>query len=653
MPSTNWDSIARRHFLAAALAVGVGIAVGDDVVVPGDNLVLQGIPPIPSRLMEETGRYTEMRQAAFASWHPTRREMLILTRFADATQVHLVKQPGGARTQLTFFKDGVQDASFQPTHGDYFVFSKDTGGDENYQKYRFDINTGAVTLLTDGKSRNTGGLWSNGGDLFAYSSTRRNGTDVDLWILNPADPGSNRKIADFEGGGWSPLHFSPDDKSLLVGQYVSINESYLWLVDCSNGTKSLLTPKGAVPVVYQSGKFSNAGKMIYTITDRDSEFRQLVRIELATKELENLTGQFPSSLPPGDIEAFDVSQDGKIALINNEDGASVLYTWIGNSSRQVTRSTELAFGVAWHRNNRDLGFSITSAASLADCWSIDAKSEVPERWTASESGGVNVATFPSPALIRWKSFDDLSISGLLTMPPAKFAGRRPVIVDIHGGPEGQSRPGFQSMNSYFVNELGIAVVRPNIRGSTGYGKTFVTLDNGFKREDSYKDIAALLDWIKEQPNLDADRVMVMGGSYGGHMTLAIATHYPDRIRCAIDVVGIGNLVTFLENTSAYRRDLRRVEYGDERDPKMREYLNRIAPANLADRIIKPLFIVQGGNDPRVPQSESEQMVQRLRANKTPVWYLLAKDEGHGFAKKKNRDFLFACTVLFIQEYLLK
>jgi dipeptidyl aminopeptidase/acylaminoacyl peptidase len=254
--------------------------------------------------------------------------------------------------------------------------------------------------------------------------------------------------------------------------------------------------------------------------------------------------------------------------------------------------------------------------------------------------------------VRWKSFDGKTISGWLYRPPAKFTGKRPVIVNIHGGPEGQSRPIFQGANNYYLNDLGVAIIYPNVRGSTGYGKTFTKLDNGFLREDSYKDALALLDWIKTRSDLEADRVMVMGGSYGGHMTLAISTYYPDRIRCALDVVGIGNLVTFLENTSAYRRDLRRVEYGDERDPKMREFLNRIAPLNNAAKITKPLFVVQGGNDPRVPLSESVQMVETVRKHGTPVWYLMAKDEGHGFAKKKNRDFLLDSTVLFIREHLL-
>jgi dipeptidyl aminopeptidase/acylaminoacyl peptidase len=287
-------------------------------------------------------------------------------------------------------------------------------------------------------------------------------------------------------------------------------------------------------------------------------------------------------------------------------------------------------------------------------WSAAGGKNVATRWTESEMGGIPATRFVEPELVRWKSFDQREITGYLYAPdPAKFPGPRPVIVNIHGGPEAQFRPGFAGRSNYLINELGCAVIFPNIRGSAGYGKTFVKLDNGFQREDSYKDISALFDWIKTQPRLAADRVMVTGGSYGGHMTLAVSTYYADRIRCALDVVGISNLRTFLENTESYRRDLRRVEYGDERDPKMREFMERTAPLNNAQKIVKPLFVVQGANDPRVPKTEADQIVDTLKKQGTPVWYLLAKDEGHGFAKKKNADFQFYATVAFIREYLLK
>jgi dipeptidyl aminopeptidase/acylaminoacyl peptidase len=309
-------------------------------------------------------------------------------------------------------------------------------------------------------------------------------------------------------------------------------------------------------------------------------------------------------------------------------------------------------GVEWHHNSRDLGFSVSSARSTSDVYSVNTATGAVTRWTESELGGLVATDLVEPTLVRWNSFDGRPITGFYYRPPARFTGRRPVIINIHGGPEGQSRPGFLGRSNYFLNEMGVAIIYPNVRGSTGYGKTFVKLDNGMKRYDSVKDIGALLDWIARQPELDASRVMVTGGSYGGFMTLAVATTYNDRICCSLDVVGISNFNTFLKNTEAYRRDLRRVEYGDERQPEMAAFFERTAPLNNAGRISKPLFVVQGGNDPRVPRTEAEQMVARVKQNGSPVWYLMARDEGHGFRKKPNVDYQFYATVMFIRQHLL-
>jgi dipeptidyl aminopeptidase/acylaminoacyl peptidase len=227
------------------------------------------------------------------------------------------------------------------------------------------------------------------------------------------------------------------------------------------------------------------------------------------------------------------------------------------------------------------------------------------------------------------------------------------VIDIHGGPEGQFRPRFLGDRNYFLNELGIAMIFPNIRGSSGYGKTFLKLDNGLLRTDAYKDIGALLDWVQSRSDLDPNRVLVTGASYGGHMSLAVSYLYSDRLACSVDIVGPSNLVTFLQTTADYRRDLRRAEYGDERDPRIRAFLDQSAPLTNADKIRKPIFVVQGKNDPRVPLAEAEQLVAAVKKNGTRVWYLMAKDEGHGFAKKNNADFLFYATVMFMKECLLK
>jgi dipeptidyl aminopeptidase/acylaminoacyl peptidase len=472
-------------------------------------------------------------------------------------------------------------------------------------------------------------------------------------VQNPSDPKTDRRLTELSGGGWDPLDWSPDGRKILVGEGISINESYLWLFDAATGEKTLLTPKGgAEKIAYDGGQFAPDGRSIYTTSDMGSEFLRLVRIDLPSGKRAVLTSQIP-----WDVENFDLTRDGKrLAFVTNEDGAGVLRV-LDVATGKETKVPGLALGtiggLQWHANGHDLAFTFSGARSPSDVYSFDAATGKVERWTESETGGLNAETFSEPELVRWKTFDGKTISGFLYKPAARFTGKRPVIVNIHGGPEGQARPGFIGRTNYFLNDLGIAVVYPNVRGSTGFGKTFSKLDNGMLREESVQDIGALLDWIKTRADLDADRIMVTGGSYGGFMTLASAVAYNDRIRCSLDVVGISNFVSFLEKTEAYRRDLRRVEYGDERDPKMREFLIKISPLTNAAKITKPLFVIQGANDPRVPRNESEQMVGTVRKNGGPVWFLMAKDEGHGFAKKRNQDFQFYATVVFLQENLLK
>src|SRR6266850_775988 len=478
----------------------------DGAIAPAENLIVEGVPAIPAALVETAGRYGSFRNATLADWSPTRLEMLIATRFADTAQLHLVKMPGGERQQLTFFADAVGNGRFHPNGGDYIVFSKDVGGGEWYQLYRYDVASGDVTLLTDGKARNLMGPWSSGGDQLAYMSTRRTGKDTDLWVMNPADPKSDHLLTKLEGGGWGPEDWSPDDSKILLKEEISLNEAYLWLVDTKTGEKTALMPAGTKrgdKIAYGDVRFSKDGKGIYVTADFGAEYMNLAYLDLSRPEIKYLISGPDAKW---DVERFDLSRAGKL-----------------------------------------------------------------ERWTTSETA-VKTDAFPQAELVRWKSFDGQEISGFLYKPPAKFSGKRPVLVVIHGGPEGQTQPTFVGRSNYYLNELGIALIYPNVRGSTGYGRTFSLLDNGFKREDTYRDINALFDWIGTRPDLDAERIGVTGGSYGGHMTLAISTFYSDRIRCSVDIVGMSNLVTFLEHTEAYRRDLRRVEYGDERDPKMLEFL---------------------------------------------------------------------------------
>lgn len=632
------------------LILSSGLASG--MAQAPENLLLEGVPAIPAALRHEVAPYLEFRAAGFSGWHPTRREMLIATRFADAAQLHLVRMPLGARRQITFLPEPVAGGSFQPATGEFAVFLQDKGGGEFYQLYRLDMDNGKITLLTDGKSRNSAPRWSHAGRQFAYTSTRRNGRDTDVYVMDPAQPTKDRMVIELSGGGWAVADWAPDDSKLLLLEGISINESYLWLADLKAGTKQLLTPKSADKVSRGPAQFARDGKSIFLATDEASEFKRLASLSLPGKQVTVLTPNLKS-----DIEAFDLSEDGRLlAFVSNEEGASALRLWNVKSAKEIETPklpTGVIGSVRWHKNSRDLAFNLNSARSPNDVYVLDARTGKLERWTESETGGLNPSQFVEPELVKVRSFDGLTFSALVYRPdPKRFPGPRPVLVNIHGGPEGQSRPVFQARNNYYLNELGVAVVYPNVRGSDGFGKTFLTLDNGFKREDSVKDIGALIDWLRRSSAFDPARIGVIGGSYGGYMVLASMVHFSENLRCGIDVVGISNFLTFLKNTQDYRRDLRRVEYGDERDPAMAAFLARIAPSAQADKIRKPLFVAQGFNDPRVPVTESEQMVQAIREHGGKVWYLMAKDEGHGFQKKKNADYFFLSSILFVKQFLV-
>ena len=644
--------IAVAAMLVAGVQTAVGQAPAERTIAPPENLVADGIPPVRAALAAEVRRYTEYRSAGLADWHPTRNEILISTRFGNTAQLHRVATPGGARTQLTFFDEPVGGGTWEPRAGRYLLFARDAGGNEFAQLYRFDPERAEATLLTDGgRSQNGGVRWSTTGDRIAYGSTRRNGADRDLYVMDPARPESDRRVVELAGGGWSVLDWSPDDRTLLVAEYRSVTDSRLWLVDVASGRRTAITPDTTQQVARGSARFSRDGRGLWLTTDEGSEFRRLAWMDLASRRVTPVTTTID-----WDVTSFELSPDGRaLAFTTNEAGVGRLYL-LDTGSRRWRRIDSVPVGLVggldWRPDGRALGLTLSTARSASDAYSLDPASGRLTRWTASETGGLATDSLPLPELVTWRSFDGREISGFLYRPPARFRGPRPVVIDIHGGPEGQSRPGFVGRDNYLLNELGVAIIEPNVRGSTGYGKTFVTLDNGMRRLDSVRDIGALLDWIAAEPTLDEGRVMVTGGSYGGYMTLAVATMYDERICCSLDVVGISNLATFLENTESYRRDLRRVEYGDERDPAMRAFMDSTAPVTNARKITKPLFVVQGANDPRVPRSEAEQMVATVKRNGTPVWYLLAMDEGHGFRKKANADFQFYATIEFVRRFLL-
>jgi dipeptidyl aminopeptidase/acylaminoacyl peptidase len=655
-------SPAVRGLAIVVAATVASFVLAQSSVVPNANLHVEGIPPIPAALAREVALYTEFRPRSFASWHPTRRELVVATRATNTTQLFNVSSPLGELAQITDYSEPVRYGMWWPAKPDVLVFARDAGGNEQAQIYRLDPRSTQPVLLTDPARTNQLVAVNRARDRLLLTSTdvdsttgRRENPTVDLVLLDPLAPATAVKIATLPGTGWFDYSFSFDDRRLALTEYKSITESTVWVMDVATGERRRVLPAndaGAGRTIASSEvNFTRDGKGLFLTTDRDGEFQRAAYLELATGRLEYFG---PSNW---DVEQLSLSRDGSIlAMVTNEAGVGALRLYDADTRHELPRP-RVPIGTVrsagWSPDSGALAFVVNSAQSPGDVYVLDRASNAVARWTESKVEGLDASQFRDAAPIRWTSFDGRDITGFITRPPNKFTGPRPVMIQIHGGPEAQARPGFIGRWNYYVNELGIAIIQPNVRGSAGYGKTFVSLDNGMKREDSVRDIGALLDWIATQPDLDLKRVVVAGSSYGGYMSLAVATTYPERIAGAIDVVGVANFVTFLERTESYRRDLRRVEYGDERDPKMREFLARIAPVNNAAKIKRPLFVVHGRNDPRVPYTEAESIVETVRRNGTPVWYLLADNEGHGFAKKQNADFSFYATIRFLQDTLLK
>jgi dipeptidyl aminopeptidase/acylaminoacyl peptidase len=637
----------RLSLALALIALPIAPALAQNVEKPA-ALVADGLPDVPPELAQKTRPYMEFRTASFVGWHPSDRSMLIATRFANTNQIHRVAKPMAARTQISFEPEPVNVATYAPETGDVLVVQKDVGGGEFFQLYT--LKDGQLTLLTDGKSRNGLNAWSHDGRLVGYSSTKRNGTDNDLYVMDPRDPKSARMVAQVKGGGWAIAGFLPGNAQAVAAEYVSVAKSNPYLLDLATGA---MTPIGdhKKTISYGAVEVAKDGTLWVT-SDEGSDFQRLGTLDIKT-------GKFTPRAPAEnwDVDTFDIADDGSfIAYVVNEAGASRLKLLDPKTgaARTVSALPTGVIGGIDIAKWGEIGLSLASARSATDAYSVDPQSLAVTRWTESETGGLDASKNAEPELVKVKSFDGQEVSGFLYRPdPSKFPGKRPLIVNIHGGPEAQSRPIFLGRNNYLLNEQGIAIFYPNVRGSTGYGKRFVNLDNGpFKREDSVKDIGAFMDALAKDPALDASRFAVAGGSYGGYMCYAVSVFYSARLKGANCVVAISNFVTFLENTQSYRRDLRRVEYGDERDPKQRAKLLAISPLERIKEIKHPLFIVTGANDPRVPASEADQAVKAIRAQGGTAWHLLGQNEGHGFAKKENQDYQFWAGLMFWQRTLL-
>ena len=609
-----------------------------------------GVPLVPSELVERLRRYQNVRSAVFSGWSPDGRGMLVRTRFGNTDQLHRVGVPGGRRHQLTFFDEPASGRYLPGEHDGALMLTMSRGGDENYQVYVMGTHeTGEIQRLSDGKSRNVLGPIRSDGLFAIIHSTQRNGRDTDLYIADPHRPGEMTLLLETSGEYWRAMDWTRDGSTLLINHYVSINETYPALLDVATGQKKRIPIPGTRPAAHGAMAFAPDGRSAYIATDTNGEFRQLARVDLKTMTYDFLTEKLPWNVTDVTVEPGL----GMVAFSTNEDGASGLYLLVGRSYRRYDLPLGLVGGLEFSPDGTQLGFTLSRPDSPSDAWSMRLPDGKLTRWTYSEVGGLDEDSFVVPDRIRYKTFDGRQIPAYVFRPAgASKQAPAPVLIHIHGGPESQYRPRFSSLDQFYLNELGLAVIRPNVRGSAGYGKTYVRLDNSLKREDSVKDIGALLDWIETQPDLDSKRVAVYGGSYGGYMVLGSLVHFSDRLKCGVDIVGIASFESFLKNTKSYRRDLRRAEYGDERKPELQEFFRRIDPVHNAGKIKASLLVAHGVNDPRVPFSEAEAIVPKVRANRQTVWTVYASNEGHGFRKKANRDYVSAAVVMFLRRHLI-
>src|SRR5580704_2134163 len=618
-----------------------------DVLKP-PAITTRSVPIVPVEIEDRLRQYQNTRAAAFHGWLPDGNGLLIATRFGNTAQLHRVYEPGGRRDQITFFDEPVSGRFIPKAADGALLLSMSQGGSERDQIFLFEAKGGRTKLLTDGRSRNILQSVTRDGSKIAFASNARNGRDTDIYVLEPRVDGSPELILKGDGEFWEAHDFSADGNKLLVNRYVSINESYPGILDVTTGKKQMFNAPGKSTASYELLRFSPDSKSVLLATDAHSEFKQLARLNLETMQYTWLTEDIRWDV---DAIQFDPTS-GHIAFTVNDDGASALYLLEGDTPVRLEHPSGVITAPEFSPDGSRLGFTLARYDAPPDVYSIALADRKLSRWTYSEVGGLDPTTFVAPSPIRFASFDGRKIPAYLYRPRgASHEKPVPVLISIHGGPEAQYRPFFSGLEQFFVNDLGFAVIAPNVRGSSGYGKTYLKLDNAEKREDSVRDIGALLDWIATQPDLDAKRVAVMGGSYGGYMVLASLTHYSDRLRAGVDIVGVASFNTMLKTTSAYRQDLRRAEYGDERDPKMRAFFTRTDPLNNAGNIHSALLVAHGRNDPRVPFTEAQQIVAKVRGNGRTVWTIYAANEGHGFQKKANRDYLNAAIAMFLRQNL--
>jgi dipeptidyl aminopeptidase/acylaminoacyl peptidase len=612
--------------------------------------------------MFDIERYLNVRSAHGASVGPDGDRLAFLMDTTGVPQVWTLDAPGGWPEQRTFFDDRVTFAAWSPERPELLV-GRDRGGDEREAFYRLDVADGSITDLTEHPdAKHWFGGWRPDGEQFAFASNRRDHAVFDVYVQDRDATGADA-VRVHEGDGWlSVSGWSPDGDRLLLTESHSSFDQDLYVLDVETGDRRHLTPHEG-DVRYLSAAWGPEGEGVYLATDRDADTLSLARIDLATGECSRVTAADPDGEGDGPLADDAWNVDG-VAV--DEDSRRLVY------SRNVDGYTELgvgelvapgrldhfpspdlppsvAGGVSFGPDGDRFALTVTRSDDTANVYVVDVTTGDAERWTRASTAGIPRDTFVAPELVRYPSFDGREIPAFFSLPETDTGhGETPVVVDVHGGPESQRRPSFGRVKQYLLSR-GYAVFEPNVRGSTGYGKAYTHLDDVERRMDAVADLKAGVDWLHDHPAVDPDRIAVMGASYGGFMTLAALTEYPDVWAAGVDIVGIANFVTFLENTGDWRRQLREAEYGSLEDD--REFLESISPVTHVDEITAPLFVLHGENDPRVPVSEAHRIVEGAREAGVPVRELVFEDEGHGFTKLENRIEAYAAIVEFLDTHL--
>jgi len=655
-----------RHSACAALVLLLSAVPQawsqDKTVATPPSITTEGIPPIPQSIADGLAKYAQFRQAQMMAWNPSRRQILITTTLGSVPQLYSVDGPGRDRHQLTWFDRGVPvfaNVSFDPADGNTAIFQYDPAGSSELRSlYRYDMATGEISLVTESKTRYAH-VWSRQGKWLAYDSAERNGKDRDLYVIQPSDPKSKRRLAEFDGA-FDPQDWSPDGTSLLALEIPSNAETYIWRVDVKTGAKKALTPRDGEKAAWWNARFSPDGRRVYAISDRQGGEFRVWRCDVANCVWSAVTpaGMVVDASNSSAVAGFEIASDGTMMAVVVDKGSYTELQVIDLTTLKPRGLPAMPKGLVaqlrWRPASKEIAFSLSSIKSQGDVYSIDVALGTLTRWTTSETT-FNPDVLPAPEVIEYKSFDGTPISAILYRPAAKFSGPRPVIVQLHGGPGSRQRIGFQGRSNYLLNELGIAIIWPNVRGSIGFGRTFEQMDDGKGRAGAIKDVGALLDWIGTRADLDKNRVMLGGGSYGGWLALEAGIVYNSRVRGIFEGAGITDFVTFLEkDTDSARQTNRRLEYGDERDPDMRSFLTSFSPISRASELKKPTFILQPGKDIRVPVAQAHELLDALKANNATVWYAEFANADHDTfpGTIQNIDWMLDAWIAFFKAYLL-